>query len=478
MRVWLLVLAALVVAPTPAAAQPAPPTSGAVDPMKGRSADAVRGAPTEDRIDGVRVAPPPPAAERARWVPRVILFVPRWTVWAIAQPFRGLAWVYERHQVRERLTRFFFNDTETLGIYPVALFETGFGLNIGGRVVVRDLFDAGEGLKLRASYGGRFTQLYSARLTTGERLGRVELTLEGEYDLRNQDRFFGIGNGDVVEPGAVMTPIDPRADSTAIATRFRQRVGTLRLGTSTRVVGAVHIKVSTGLIGRSFEPTMDLDDDASLTDAYAADGLVGYGTGLSATYSELELSYDTRRPSRWYLSRAVASTGWRLGGYAGYTLGFGDDESGFVRYGADLQRYLDLYGGNRVLALRVFVEGVTAGRDEVPFVELPRLGGSVLLRGYDQDRFRDRVAGLATAEYQWELYDAMSAFGFVDVGRVWRSLGAATVDHARVGFGGGIELHSAASFQARLFLASSIDGGFFFNLGLDPVFDARSRLRK
>ena len=61
---------------------------------------------------------------------------------------------------------------------------------------MRDLFDEEEELKLRASYGGRFTQLYSASASSGDRISAAELQLDAELELRPKDKFFGIGNAD------------------------------------------------------------------------------------------------------------------------------------------------------------------------------------------------------------------------------------------------------------------------------------------
>ena len=112
---------------------------------------------------------------------------------------------------------------------------------------------------------------------------------------------------------------------------------------------------------------------------------------------------------------------------------------------------------------------------EVPFNELPRLGGAQRLRGYPLDRFRDRIAVVGSAEYQWDLSRALSASLFADAGRVYRAASELSLDHLRVGYGVAIEAHSDERFVARLSLASSIDGGVFVDVSLDPVFDIAER---
>jgi len=53
----------------------------------------------------------------------------------------------------------------------------------------------------------------------------------------------------------------------------------------------------------------------------------------------------------------------------------------FWRYGIELQHNWRLARGPRVLTVRLRGTGVTGERDEVPFTELPALGGGSVLRG-------------------------------------------------------------------------------------------------
>jgi outer membrane protein assembly factor BamA len=121
---------------------------------------------------------------------------------------------------------------------------------------------------------------------------------------------------------------------------------------------------------------------------------------------------------------------------------------------------------------------VTAGRDEVPFTELPRLGGSTYLRGYSLDRFRDRVAAFGSATYSWDLSQWFSANVFVDAGRVYPSLDQLSLEGMRMGYGVALEAHSTNSFVLEGSIASSIDGGLMFNLSFNPVFDIDERVRR
>src|SRR5262245_9334475 len=150
--------------------------------------------PPPDQASGVLVRPSS-AASALLWVPRVVLFLPRWVLEVPMAPFRLSAYAIDRYQLPERLHQLFFNDAGTFGVYPLFLFETGFGVNVGGRLVHEDLFGHGEQLKLSASFGGEVAQRYAFKLATGRLLGdRLKLEIRTNYQIVPKGNFFGIGN--------------------------------------------------------------------------------------------------------------------------------------------------------------------------------------------------------------------------------------------------------------------------------------------
>jgi|GEM_PF-819419 len=433
------------------------------------------------------------------WIPRAIFFVPRWALEAAFVPLRGLAWVYDRYNLAARFRLVFFNDAQTFGVFPVAFFETGFGLNAGARMVHRDLFGGGERLTVRAGAGGRFQQLYQLQFDSGTSLGNNGIDFTVEWEARPRDRFFGIGSaeetrlsdvgaGDLLNTGLdESTPfppfgpngIDPLTDSTSVETRFSQDIFRAELGVR-RNFGPFQTRVSGTYRYRNFgEPDFNgRQQNAAIGQVYDTTKLIGLapGSSLSNLYVEFDVSRDTRRSRR----RSVwqPGEGYRAELFAGYTLGFGDDPSDYVRYGADLSYLLPLYGGDRTLVLRGYVEGVTAARDEIPFTDLPRLGGPVLLRGYDRDRFRDRLAAMASLEYEYPLARNALAFIFTDIGRVSDGWDDFEIDDLDYTFGIGLQTHSQTAPQFRLHLAGSLDGDVLLALSFDPVFVTRPRSQR
>ena len=460
----------------PATQPPPPPPPPPKDPA--HTSASVAGAPADHEASGT-IEPVHPGPSLPRRIGQVALFVPRWAVWAAFAPVRGGLYLFNRFQLGDQAKSIFFNSDGTLGIFPLAFVETGFGLNAGVRLIYRDLFGEGGKLQLRASYGGEFSQIYTAKATTGKLLGdNIEAQFQTAFQIFPKSRFFGIGNEDTVSPPP-MTPIDPLTDTTAVDTRYRHDDTLFRFALSYRLWRSFSVRLAAIYRHRDFrEKAVDDDDLIDIFDAYDRTRLVGYEQGLSNIYPELELLWDSRRAASPYISAATPSSGTRLAVFAGYQNGFEDDPSGYVRYGADIAQHFDLYNGDRIIVLRAGFEGVTGDLDEVPFVDLPRLGGPTLLRGYERDRFRDRIATIATFEYQYPILNVVSGYFFVDAGRVYRNFDAIDADSLEdfhVGIGGGIQLQSAESFIGRFSVFTSIDGGVFFSLGFDPVFDTRAR---
>jgi hypothetical protein len=448
-----------------AAIEPAPPA--AID---------WQAAPLPTESSGEERAAPTPAAHHLLWIPRVVLFVPRWSFWLVMQPVRGAAYLWERYQLGDRFKGVFFNTDQTFGLYPVVTIQSGFGINVGARMVHKDLFGKRERIKLGAGFGGRYSQLYSASVKSGQRFGsRIEAGLELRYERRPRERFFGIGNDDQIEPVPGMPLIDPTMADLAVDTRFREHLVRGMLTLDAQVYGDISAHLSAAYLRLRFD---DVDDDeADIESYYDVSRLPGYETGVTNLYIEGELRYDSRRATSKWESQAIDATGWLVSGYVGGVTGLDDDPNDFYRYGGEVQRYFDLYRGTRVLALRAMVEatGGPNGRNEISFVDLPRLGGNEFLRGYATDRFRDRASTLVTAEYNWSLGNYVAGYLFADVGRVWPRLRDVALEELRVGYGGGVQFHSRNSYLMRLQVALSRDNDVFFELALSPTFDRRER---
>jgi hypothetical protein len=217
------------------------------------------------------------------------------------------------------------------------------------------------------------------------------------------------------------------------------------------------------------EPYRD-DGDPSITDIYDPEGLVGWNTGLLDARTGVGVEFDNLRRHSRYVPKFMASAGWRVQLFAGGVEGVAGSPTRYGIAGADIQRFFDLFHGDRVLALRFRSEYIMGDRKRIPFSDYPSLGGPSLLRGYPRWRFRDRLSTLLSAEYRYPVGEEISGYLFVDVGRVWPSL-QFRPEMPRVGYGGGIILHYRSAFLGRLQLAGSSDLTFTAALVFNPSFD-------
>ena len=131
------------------------------------------------------------------------------------------------------------------------------------------------------------------------------------------------------------------------------------------------------------------------------------GAGLLATR-------DTRDRTLWPRQGSFIEASWTA-----YTSLLGSE----FDYGVGILdlRHFRPVGGEGVLAVRGYLEGVEG---TAPFILLPRLGGSRLLRGYREGRYRDDYLAVAQAELRLPLWWRIGATVFGGVGEVAGGLDA------------------------------------------------------
>lgn len=460
-----MVAGLFVAAPVQGQAREHPPDVPETPPTA--SSEAVRDAPAPGRARGVMSERAPPGDSSARTVARAILWVPRGLFLGLAYPPRAALYLEDRYRLRARAVDLFFNDARTFGVYPGARLDTGFGLTVGARMIWRDSVDRRQALRLGASYGGRLDYLYGLHASTGKRLGALRLELTGRFSSRDGERFYGIGNGDIAGPPPAPIAVVP--DGPAIEARFRESYVAGRLDAQVRG-GRTWLMVLSGGADHYefFTDNVDVDDGTNIGEVFALDTVTGFEPGVDLASGNLELRYDSRGPGR-LAPPASFARGALASIFGGYSVGPGGRWD-FVRYGVEGQLVRDLHRQTRVLILRALVDGVSGDYDQIPVVALPRLGGDQLLRGYEVDRFRDRVAGLASVEYTWQVSGALYGFLFADAGRVAGTIDDLSTTGLRVGYGGGLHIFTRTASLARVQLASSIDGGLFAHVVLDEVF--------
>lgn len=439
---------------------PAPATTPVVvippAPEREPSARDAEGAPLPGHESG-RIDNPEHADSTGRVIARGVLFVPKIVFEILLLPIRGVAYVYDRYALDARFKHFFFNDAETMGLYPTLALDTTYGVTVGGRFVHRDLFGEREHVMATVGFGGRFHQLYDLRVNTGDRLGEhLLVAARGEIERRPHDAFYGIGNG-----------------ATGIESRHSQDLERVSAISDANVISDLHLRLAGALTALSYGASKDTQP--SIEEIYDTSTVTGFMTGARHLYGELEVRWDSRRAVSMWDAPILPATGWFVSAYNGYTDQLNELDS-YWRMGFDVQRFFWLGRGPRVLSLRLAGESVSGDYEDVSFSELPHLGGKKALRGYAPDRFRDRVALLTSAEYQWDLNRNLAVSVFADAGRVYSSVDAINASNLRLGYGLGVIAMTGHNFLAEASLASSIDGGLYFYLSFDPVYDVDPRV--
>lgn len=462
---------------TPTPREPGKPKSKApaetpAKPSDDHTAAEVAGAPRPGQESGM-VAGKDGGDSAGRIFVRGVLFIPRAAFELAMAPIRAGVWAEYRYHIPDRVHSWFFDKTNTYGIYPTARFESDFGINAGARFVHRDLFGHNEHLSLFAGGGGRFQSVAQAGIRSGDLFGdRVAFEAEGIYERRPKDRFFGVGNGSPER--SAMIPIDPRVDDTSFETRYRKQIERVALVGDVRVVGGLHVRGAEALTDYSVG---DSEMGTPISTVYDPNGLVGFDGGSRYFYHELELRWDDRGRGDKLEPASIPGVGGLTGVYLGRTQRL-DGGPDYWRLGFDVQQLIRISSGPKVLLLRAHGEGVSLGREDVPFFDLPSLGGSRYLRGYPSDRFRDRVAAVGSAEYQWDLGRSFQAGLFADVGRVYPTVHHLSFDGLRMGYGLTAQWFGEKTMWIRATMASSIDGGIEFYLSFDPVTDLDRRVER
>jgi hypothetical protein len=412
--------------------------SASADPtVDAPTAESVRGAPRPGQESGRLDVPRGDSAVRE--VARGILWGPRAALMLSVQPVRGLLYAQDRYDLAGSAISLFSTDDRKFAMFPTALFETGFGLNAGARSFIKDLVAPGDRYDLRAGIGGadRWQVVGKAQLDRHHR-GRVAMSLEARVARRDNDRYYGIG--------------DAGTEDSLYRTAITRAIARARI----RLPASVALTGTGAVVDKDVTPT----DPAMLAPT------------TEALYGELELTRDTRRRADAEDAHGVRSTGSLALGFAGREHELRDGR-GWFRVGFDLQQFVRLESGPRAFEFRLYADAVVGGPSELPFTELPRLGGPSMLRGYPADRFRDRLAVVGQVSYVWAAASWLSPVIFVDAGRVFAKLGDLSVTDPRVGYGAALELYGRGGLAMRFEIASSIDGGLFGYIALNPAYDTR-----
>ena len=251
------------------------------------------------------------------------------------------------------------------------------------------------------------------------------------YEYRPQDYYYGIGPHTSRGDGGVYsyeeTAVGPEIGyqlSDDLKAQYSIKYRNINIGEGHR---------SGRLQARDFGP---------------AGSLIG-GCGDKLLSQEFALAHDSRNhqqhSDRGGLSRISL----------GYHEGLEDSRARYLRYQAQLSRYLSLWSPRRVLVARAFAEhNSELGSGEMPFHQMAKLGGygdtyyqSQTLRAFGPNRFFDHSSVLFNLEYRYNIWQyrdfRTDAVAFFETGQVFSRPGQFQFDDFRESYGGGMRFSVA-----------------------------------
>lgn len=392
-------------------------------------------------------------------LPRLILAPPRIALNIAYLPVRGILHVLGRYQIVEHVIDILYNDERTAAILPSFSFLGSQGVTVGATAFHGGWGKHDEKVSVSAKFGGEFVQRYELEFTAPRVAGTLlSLDVSTRFEMQPRLRFYGYGPGKIdqdlpEEPGGLR--------ATNVQTRYRQRRGIILFRPGFRLTDEIDLGVQGTFNTRAFDADIDESEtDPAIDEVYDTARIPGFDDGYSLAEGLLDFRVDNRFP-RAFTNKGV---------YFNAFVGGAPPQHGykFLRYGAEFTGYIDIYHGDRVLALHAAHESVYGEDNEIPFAEMPRLGGPRRLRGYDKDRFRDKNTLLLSAEYHYPISDLVQGVVFFEAGSVGRDYEQLfTPDSYKFGGGGGLhfQYHDKSLFNIQ----AAYGEGFEFFVTTDPL---------
>jgi len=293
-------------------------------------------------------------------------------------------------------------------VYPFAFYtpETEFAFGAGGVINFRsskDSLNKPSSITLSAYYSTRNQYLISLIPELYFDNGKYLLNVDFNFG-KTVDEFYGIGN--------YTEDIDN--------SEYKYQAIGVNLSFQRQLFDEYYL----GLIydfGK--EKMLDKKDNPYLKsgDITGTDGGLTSGLGFKLTWDS--------RDNIFYPSKG----GYHQVSAVYYQKTFGSDFI-FNNYTVDLRRYLSA-SEDHIFAFQVYTSFV---HGNTPFYKLPALGGSSLMRGYYEGRYRDKYYFTTQVEYRTELFKRMGLVGFAGIGEVANSLSGYKLSGLKYSFGIGL----------------------------------------
>jgi hypothetical protein len=385
-----------------------------------------------------------------RSVLSTVFFVPRTAVDAVLLPMGYSIFLFSDTRWIANIGDMFYIHGRPIGWQPIVNLSTGEAAAFGATVYYRP---GSFGSSVGGYYGDEKIFLFKGDLEYGFVSGNTvwQLGLSGKTMGREDFRFYGYGN-------------DPQSDPrNSLKTNAAEEYGVY-------AQEMVKFQFVAGMRpSHRFEffytsmfqhRTLSIPDDDEIDNIdhiFDLTALPGFGSGMEAEseqfYNELAIRYDTRE------YQGALFPGVRIEGYAGLSVGVGNDSSKFSLTGIDAALHIPVIKRNRLLVPRVsfaYLNSINSDA-EILFANYPRqltfrgVGGQSLLR-------TDKYSVVPSIEYEWPLSPLLKGNLFLDYLLVGHSLDDLSFSDAPYAYGLGISAHSFHAERARLAISNGSEG--------------------
>jgi len=295
--------------------------------------------------------------------------------------------------------------------------SVGTGSGFGPQVTVMDEDFLGRGINVEIPLLYTYSQYQayqfraSVPLNSRASANRLSFDLGAGYVSRARDDFFGIGNDSDRDDERQLRWVTRQASAGVSAHLNDQWTSQVR-GVY-RSVGVT--KPTTGWSAQDH------------FDATSVPGL--FGAKLSSFV--FSIGHDTQQ--RENKSFKGSSDQFELS----FNRSIDGRDFAYWQYLFESQHFFPISGdGRKVIAARGLIEtNVTTDGHSMPFFDMPTLGSSSTIRGFENFRFRDKTALAMSLEYRYRIWPALDWGLFIDEGQVAPQLGDLGLDRFHTGYG-------------------------------------------
>lgn len=403
--------------------------------------DVVAGERPDGRTDSV-----PP--RRWRLVPQVLLFPLRAIFWGLEWPIGGALRLEDRVHVFKRVSDALTWSGGTRGLRPAFYYSTITVPEFGAMYFDRRTLGVDTRLDVTATVGGANYVYGQLTVEPTKTSGPVGLVWNTTFDRRGDLLFNGIGG---------------HTYSNAATGRYLQNAFVTDAGLRYRPFRGLEMWTLFSVGVKRFDNGDRVGGDPGVVYVYETSGIPGFNQGTTFVRPGAGFELDTRD------SPLRSAVGLVVRGAFDYTHGIAGDVATYERFAGNVGIPINLWSRTHILWLAATSALTWQNDAQVPFSELPTLGGPNDLRGFRFQDFRDYSAFYVTAEYRWPVWMWVDGSIFFDYGGVFsQNYANFSAQRMQPDVGVAMRLFTANRFYIRAQLGYGFGEGFNFSLAGSP----------